>query len=94
MDLTVSDEATLKQFVRELRRSRGMPQEALARASGYGRKTVSEFENSGSSLLSTALGILTSLGCELIVRVPDRPGSTSDVVCDQDDEIVFDGPVA
>lgn len=93
MEMVVRDEASLKQFVREIRRARGMPQEALAMASGYGRKTVSEFENAGSSMLSTALDLLASLGCEVVIRVPRSPGPVSNPSSYEEDDIVFDGPV-
>lgn len=93
MDVSIKDEAALKQIVRELRQRRELSQGDLAERTGLLRKTVSEFENSTSSRIDTVLRLLEGLGCEIVIRVPEPVpalADSEDSLPEDDDEISFD----
>lgn len=92
MDVSIKDEAALKQIVRELRQRSDLSQGELAQRVGLLRKTVSEFENSTSSRIDTVLRLLEGLGCEIVIRMPE-PVASHDLPEEthpEDDEISFD----
>lgn len=61
--------------LRELRRHRGLTQEALARRLGMRQPNVAKLEQRSDMLISTLRNVVEEMGGELdlVVRLPDQP---------------------